>query len=374
MPDAELISALIGQIYDAALEPSLWPAVLGQLASYVGGSAASLYAKDMTAKSVDIYYDDGGLDPAWIERYRNEYIRYDPSTVRQFFAEAGQCVATADIMPYPEFLGTKFSAEWAQPQYLVDGLTAVLEKSAPRLTMFTVFRERGDGVTDSIARGRMNSLIPHVRRAALVTETLANSAHQAASLAETLDALGTSVFLLDAEGRIVHANTAGRAVLETGVVFHRSVSRLSAIDPEAERALTSLLSSLNDGVPAASVTIPIAASDGKVHVACAMPLGSRAVDTGLPRSAVLAIFLRPAALGAIAAPEALARAYKLTPSELRVLLAIVEIGGAPEVADALGVAESTVKFHLRRLFAKTDARRQADLVKLVAGFSSPTTG
>jgi DNA-binding CsgD family transcriptional regulator len=27
--------------------------------------------------------------------------------------------------------------------------------------------------------------------------------------------------------------------------------------------------------------------------------------------------------------------------------------------------------HLRRLFEKTDIRRQADLVKLVAGFSSP---
>jgi DNA-binding CsgD family transcriptional regulator len=54
-----------------------------------------------------------------------------------------------------------------------------------------------------------------------------------------------------------------------------------------------------------------------------------------------------------------------------VLLAIVDVGGAPEVADALGIGEATVKFHLKRLFAKTGARRQADLVKLVAGFVSP---
>ena len=68
------------------------------------------------------------------------------------------------------------------------------------------------------------------------------------------------------------------------------------------------------------------------------------------------------------------RAYKLTPTELRVLLAIVEIGGAPEVAEALGIADGTVKTHLGRLFEKTGAKRQADLVKLVAGFSNPLVG
>ena len=73
-------------------------------------------------------------------------------------------------------------------------------------------------------------------------------------------------------------------------------------------------------------------------------------------------------------PEVIAQAYALTPTELRVLLAIVEIGGVPEVADVLGIAETTVKTHLGRLYEKTNTRRQADLVKLVAGFSSPLAG
>ena len=67
------------------------------------------------------------------------------------------------------------------------------------------------------------------------------------------------------------------------------------------------------------------------------------------------------------------QAFSLTPTELRVLLAIVDVGGVPEVAAALGVADTTVKTHLGRLFEKTGAARQADLVKLVAGFSTPLT-
>lgn len=56
---------------------------------------------------------------------------------------------------------------------------------------------------------------------------------------------------------------------------------------------------------------------------------------------------------------------------MRVTLAVVEVGGAPEVAEMLGIAASTVKTDLGRIYEKTGAVRQADLVKLVAGFAIP---
>ena len=56
----------------------------------------------------------------------------------------------------------------------------------------------------------------------------------------------------------------------------------------------------------------------------------------------------------------------LTPMELRVLLAIVEVGGAPEVAEALGIAESTIKTHLGRSTGKAEPP-----AKLIWSSSSP---
>ncbi|MGC1348698.1 MAG: LuxR C-terminal-related transcriptional regulator [Xanthobacteraceae bacterium] len=53
------------------------------------------------------------------------------------------------------------------------------------------------------------------------------------------------------------------------------------------------------------------------------------------------------------------------------LLAIVEVGGVPAVAEVLGIAVTTVKTHLGRIYEKTGTNRQADLVKLVAGYFSP---
>jgi DNA-binding CsgD family transcriptional regulator len=60
-----------------------------------------------------------------------------------------------------------------------------------------------------------------------------------------------------------------------------------------------------------------------------------------------------------------------TPTELRVLLAVMQVGGASEVAEALGIAESTVRTHLLRLFAKTGTKGQADLIKLVTSYTNP---
>jgi DNA-binding CsgD family transcriptional regulator len=88
-------------------------------------------------------------------------------------------------------------------------------------------------------------------------------------------------------------------------------------------------------------------------------------------NAVAALFVRKVELDGQSYGELVARTFGLTPAELRVLQTIVEVGGVPETAQTLGVAETTVKTHLYRVFSKTGASRQADLVKLAAGFSNP---
>ena len=67
----------------------------------------------------------------------------------------------------------------------------------------------------------------------------------------------------------------------------------------------------------------------------------------------------------------IAELYKLTPSELRVLRAVLETGGVRAIADALGISQATVKTHLHHLFQKTGTKGQMDLVKLVASHATP---
>jgi DNA-binding CsgD family transcriptional regulator len=65
--------------------------------------------------------------------------------------------------------------------------------------------------------------------------------------------------------------------------------------------------------------------------------------------------------------DATAKRYSLTPSQARALDAVLKVNGVRAMAEMLGCSQATVKTHLHHLFRKTGARRQSDLVKLVAG-------
>ena len=151
--------------------------------------------------------------------------------------------------------------------------------------------------------------------------------------------------------------------------------KVAAIEAEADRELNRVVALAGGGDAAVGVkgiALPLAARDGERYVAHVLPLTSgERRRAGASYAAVAALFVHKATLGAPSAPETIARLYHLTPTELRVLLAVVQLGGVPEVAEALGIGEATVKTHLHRLFGKTGISRQADLVKLVAGFSNP---
>ncbi len=180
------------------------------------------------------------------------------------------------------------------------------------------------------------------------------------------------MFLIEANGRIVHANAAGRGILGVDDFLRSIGGRLVARDTKINRTLQDILAGRGAlEIGSKGIALPLTAREGECHVAHVLPLAAAARRrAGAPRT-VAAVFVCRATLETPSSADVIRRAYQLTPTELRVLLAIVNIGGIPEVATALGVAGTTIKTHVGRLFEKTGAGRQADLVKVVAGFSTP---
>jgi DNA-binding CsgD family transcriptional regulator len=119
-------------------------------------------------------------------------------------------------------------------------------------------------------------------------------------------------------------------------------------------------------------TIPLQERDGNHYVAHVIPLFSGARRSiGDIYAAVATVILQQASLDISSmAQAAMARVFNLTPSEIRVMLGIVDIGGVPVTARALGTSQPTVNKHLQHIYAKTGMRRRAELVKLAASFSN----
>jgi DNA-binding CsgD family transcriptional regulator len=374
MRDDENVSALIGDIYDAALDPSLWVGVLAKCALYVGGPGAALFAKDALSKTGHVAYYSG-IAKLYEQLYFEKYIKLDPLTIGQFFAKVEEPVSVGDIIPHGEFRETRAYREWGQPQGLVDALNVVLDKAETSAAMFCVWRHERDGLVDDEMLRRMRLIVPHIRRAVLISRMIDLRAAEAASFADSLDGLSAGMFLVDETARIVHANAIGHAMVAANDFLRVAAGRLVASDAQTDQALREIFAAAGSGDAAVGIrgiAVPLRSRESDRYVAHVLPLTSGARRRARSNyAAAAALFVHKAALDTASPPEVIAKTFGLTPSELRVLLGIVEVGGVSETAVALGITEATVKTHLHHLFAKTGTSRQAELVKLVAGFSNP---
>jgi DNA-binding NarL/FixJ family response regulator len=375
--EAEQLSQFIGEIYDAALDPQRWCPVLEQTCRFVRGVDASIMSHDASQQSGAFFFS-WGADAARYKLYVEEYVKINPLTRLYQTAEIGECYSAGTLMPYEEMRASRFYKEWARPQGYVDLVGATLDKLGTSLAQIVVSRHERHGVADAGARQRLALLVPHFRRAILIGEVVELHKVEAAMLADTLDGLAAGLLLVDARGRVIHANASGQAMLAEADVVSMSRGVLIAADRDADRVLSAVWAAAGGGdaqVGTSGIDISLRSRAGERHVAHVLPLTSRVRRAaGTSYHAAAAVFVRKAALPMSSRAEMLVKLYKLTPRELRVLHLVVEIGGVSAIAAALGLSDATVKTHLQHLFEKTGTARQADLVKLVATHASPFEG
>jgi DNA-binding CsgD family transcriptional regulator len=374
MSELKEFSDLVGNIYDASLDPALWPAVFEQVCRFVRCSSAHLFAQDSVHKTTASRYFTWGDEPEFTQLYIDKYAKLNPMFPGALFFNVEEVHQLIEIIPREEVRRTRFCIEWMAPQEIIDDMFAILEKSATSCSLFQVIRRRRDGVVDDDARERLALLAPHIRRSVLIGKIIDLKKVEAAALADSLDTLSAGMFMVDASGRIVHANASGHSMLAEAKVLRSVGGHLGAIDSLANQALLESFAATESGDPALGrkgIAVPLKARDDERYVANVLPLtsGTRR-KAGISYSAVATVFVHKAALE-LSPPEAIVKEFKLTPAELRVLFAIVEIGGVHESAEALGISEATARTHLRHLFEKTGTSRQAELIKLVAKYANP---
>lgn len=370
MTSDDRLLPLVASIYDASLDDSRWEEVLARIVECAGGHSGGIVAGRPSGE-IEIAHSVG-VDEPFVRSYVENYEACDPSrSVR--FGQIGRIYSTEDWMPLDDFRGSGFYQEWARPQGLQDGANMLLERSAETISQISIMK--ADGMVDDRMRHVLSTLAPHLKRATLISKTLLRQSVIEATTAEALDALRTALFLLDAKANITHVNSGGREMLAQNDILRSVHGQLVAVAPDVHRSLRQALASLalDDGAAAGEgVSVLLSATDGSLYVGHLLPLTTgRRHSLAVAYEASAALFVNKAALDTTLAPDIIQKVFKLTPTELRVLLSIVEIGGVPDVARTLDVAESTVKTHLNNIFAKTDTKRQADLVRLMAAFAPP---
>lgn len=360
-------SDLVGGIYDAALDPQLWPQTLERLAAAVGATAAGLMLTDPVQQrlaNVSV-----GLDPAAMETYNRYYWRIDPLAPVLGRMPTGLLFTDRSVVPRSELERTELHHDWAKPQGVEDSAFAVLMRDGSTVGAFCLgaaLRAKAFESPDSLRLLRL--LVPHLQRAARTQWAISAAVAGRHVAFEALTRLHHGVVLVASGGKVLFANDAAVGLCSAGDGLTVGGTGLRAALPAEDAALQRLFAEAfagdGGGVPAGglqAVSRPSGRRPLAVHV---IPLREATEEIAAHGRCVVVVIVDPDDPPRLSARR-LRQLYDLTPAEAAVAIRTLRGQGLQAVADDLRVTLSTVRIHLQRVFEKTATHRQPELVRLL---------
>jgi DNA-binding CsgD family transcriptional regulator len=393
---AQELSNLIEDIYAAGLDTggAGWTRVCERLAHAIaaqGSVALGLQRGRLSYAAAHAV----GLDRDSLIRYQAYYAGIDPVfEPRLRHAPAGTMLLSDALMAPGELQRTEFGADWLRPHGFDAGMAAVLVRHGSAESIIYVARPISGGsfTHEEIEIARL--LLPHLTGAVRMSLRLAELGAARDALEHALDRWAQAVLLVDRCGRVHAANRAAETLLQLGdgLAVERSrdfgPGQLHAAEPTATKALHRLIETAASIAtphragtfalpPDGPLTLVLERPSGRPALAVlVMPLVSRALtgdhlllDLHSGGSgAVVAVFIFDPSRdeGTGASVKALLReAYRLTPAETEVAVALAVGNGLGAVAAAQGVTLATVRTQAQQIYRKTGVRGQAALARLV---------
>ncbi|WP_179405059.1 helix-turn-helix transcriptional regulator [Burkholderia guangdongensis] len=299
----------------------------------------------------------------------------EPSYSEQFYAlcpfvdlPAGEVFTADSLFGEPGWRAHDFYRQYLEPLDLRYILGANLRGNDGVECAFFVSRAHRCRDFDASERARIAVLLPHLQRAVALHATLDVLDAERALYAGTIDRLDVGTAILDEDGRVLKHNSIAERLFERQDGLCLRQDQLHASCPLDERRLQKTIQAALEHYRASAL--------GRIEATTlsraggAMPLNlllrplapHRGAEDRRHRPAV-AVFVRDPKSSPQTSRDMLHRLYRLTPMETEIALLLVDGNTLDEAATATGITKNTARAHLRGIFAKTGATRQAVLVK-----------
>lgn len=359
MATAQQLLAIVPAIYDAAMDPALWAIVLERLSDLVGGHCATLMQMD----------GDRGM-PFVTYGYSVDVLRdhYGPMAASNMFAlhaksaPAGTVQSDRDILPKSAFRESQFYNEFLLKHLDTDSiLTGMLSRDKTDCVALNICRDRHSGDFGFGEKDALRALLPHLSRAISISRRLGVLEDRLMMVEDLLDRAPCGAIVTGPDGRVIHANRMGMALLRHGDAIAACRDRLRAATPAGTTALRKRIFEASRG---SGGVMALERSNGTGTVYAAVtPLRSAAPS--MP-ARVLLLLRDPANLPSFPT-DYLRSLFGLTLAEARVASLLQQGQTTAQIAGALGVSIHTARVHLNALLSKTDTHRQPALMRLLMG-------
>jgi len=352
---------LIENVYEAALDESIWYALAPQIGSAFGSTSATLLIQEsgqpkiltMTENirsSMDSYKQYFWDKDVWVQ----SGLRFAMPQVR----------VSQEFLPDAEFQETEFYREWVRHIDIFHMVGSIFRAGQDDLGVIAIHRPRSAGSYQEEDKTLVARFLPHLQRALQIRKRLGQASELQRLSLEALSRTDTAIILVAADGRIIFANPDAEALLTRGRALRIQSGRLAAATPSDTARLLSLIRSASNmgearNEPGGVMAIPQA--NALPLTLMAAPFRSAFPGLASP-SAIVFIRDPNRSLSAAATLQAL---FRLTPTEARIAQALADGKTIAEIAADHRATLQTVRKQLKIIFTKTGTNRQAQCVAVI---------
>jgi DNA-binding CsgD family transcriptional regulator len=349
-----------------------WPVALQKIAEYTGTNFTALDFMDMAQAQRSRVFSFG-FDESFRASLLEKYAQIWMMQSGFHLWKVGRPMHLPDILPEEEFHAGIFYREWCKPQRNGDYVGMIAFRDSTRFVKMTNSKLDNLGPYDETALERFRLIAPHICKSVAISDAFRLARVRVGMFETMIDNLPTGIVLLEPNGHVEYMNAAAEAMIAASPLlgYDAGMLRLSGTQSRNEwvDALRTASKKAADEPFSAEIVV-LSDSSPNGLIATMLPL-TRAPQRELLQSskAAVAVFLRDPVQRPVFAVEAFTEFYKLSPAEARVAAALSQGGGLPSVCGILGIAQTTAKTHLQRIFEKTGTSRQAELIAMMMASS-----
>ena len=370
----ESFDRILQSLHAAAFGDARWPAASGLIDESIGANGTFLVIADGATQNDVLFAQlcSRGERHRDLEReYYGVYYPIDERLPRIRTLPDSRLTPVPSLSTEAERKTSVVYNELLPRFHARDGLTVCLDgPDASRIVWSIGDPVDRDGWTSERVE-TIGRLLPHLRQFVRVRQALAGAGALGASLVELLDNVRAGVIQLDRRARPIAANDRARALLRRRDGLRDRDGQLRASLPKDDAALQRLLARALPW-PAGSaeggsmlVGRPETRSRLVLHVS---PVHDPGMESRKSRIATLVLAIDPADRTGID-PARVGKALGLTRAESRVAVSLAEGKTIDDIAAESGRSRTTVKWHIRHIYAELGVSRQIELAHLVTSLA-----
>ena len=370
------------EIYDAAIDPALWPAVLDKVSHFIGARGIILFALEGTGgnRKLSTSHMSDFYDAALV----NEYLRlhqHQELADQDRFAEFSKKTDGIELIP-DHVLAESEEELLSRPNVQMMRKLHIFHRSGALLNKDNVYRDRF-AMQFSQAHGPLNAedtrklslILPHIAKALNVSRPTEQLFEKFRSILNYLDLLKVGVCILSDAGMVILKNREFQRQIEDYPVYRVGpTGKLLFNQPETERAVRRLLADLsNHGQFGArprkeAVTAILDGDDFRLCIEVS-PLSAMA-ELGTRPVAGHILYSLDTTLPASLNTGLMANLFGLTEAETTVLSLMAEGLTNREIADRRAKSVETINSQAKSILSKTMSANRTQLIRLATNLSA----